>query len=166
MAYALKNSVIYNEAFAAYIFVRANAVASAGTPPSDNPVDPTGAAYAGSALIVEATAFAQAVDTAIANDSTISDMAGVALQPSTQVIQQHQLGKTAAIRGACFAFLCPGGSYLNWMPGGPIVAPATGRGVTRLGGDHSGGNNTWITNVGNQILSLYTAALNVMEFPL
>jgi hypothetical protein len=165
MAYALKNSIIYNEAFAAYIFAKANAVASAGTPPSDNPVDPTGAAYTGTALMTEATAFAEAVDTAIENDTTISDVGGVALQPATQVIQQHQLGKSAAIRGACYAFLCPGGSWLNWMPGGPVIAPATGRGTTKLGGNRAGGNTTWITNVGNQILELYTAMIAIMSFP-
>jgi hypothetical protein len=145
MAYTLNNSIIYNEAFTAYVFVRGNAVASAGTPPSDNPQDPTGAAYAGSVLLNEATTFAQAVDTAIANDSNISDMSGVALQPSTQVIQQAQLGLTAAIRGACYAFLCPGGSWLNFMPGGMRVVPGS--------------------SIGNQILALYTITKITMLFP-
>jgi hypothetical protein len=165
MAYALQNSLIYNEAIAAYIFAKSNAVASAGTPPSDNPLDPTGRAYNGSQLTIEATAFAQAVDTAIVNDSTISDTDGEALQPSTLDIQQAQLGKTAAARAACLAFLAPGGSWAFMMPGGPVVQPATGRGSTKLGGDHSGGKTTWIDNVGNQVLALYTATVNIMLFP-
>lgn len=165
MTYTLQNSIIYNEAFACFIFAAANSVASSGNPPSTNPNDPSGAAYTGSLLIQQATAFAEAVDTAIVNDDTISDGTGVALEPTSQQIQQAQLGKTAAVRGCCLAFLCPGGSWLNWMPGGPVTAPATGRGQTQLGGNHAGGNSTWITNVGNQILALYTASLAVMKFP-
>ena len=165
MTYALQNSIIYNEAFAAYIFVCANTVASAGTPPSTIPDDPSGAAYIGSVLFQQATAFAEAVDTAIVNDDLISDGSGIALEPTSQVIQQHQLGKTAAVRGACYAFLCPGGSWAFMMPGGPVSQPATGRGSTQLGGNRAGGNATWITNVGNQILALYTASLAVMQFP-
>src|SRR5271156_6812623 len=99
MSYTLQNSIIYNEALAAFIFSQANAVASAGSPPSTNPDAPSGAAYTGSQLIAQATAFAEAVDTAIGNDDLISGGDGIALQPSTAVIQQHQLGKTAAVRG-------------------------------------------------------------------
>jgi hypothetical protein len=164
MSYTLQNAIIYNEAFAAYIFAAGNAVASAGDPPSTVPASPSGAAYSGTLLMQQATAFAQAVDTAIENDSTISDGAGKALEPTSQAIQQAQLAKTAAVRGACYAFLCPGGSWLNWMPGGPVTQPATGRGSSQLGGNHAGGNATWITNVGNQILALYTATVGLMYF--
>lgn len=165
MAYALKNGLLYNEALATYIETQANAVASASTPPSDNPLSPTGDAYLGTLLISQAVAFAEAVDTAIANDSLISGGDGIALQPSTAVIQAHQLGKSAAVRACCLAFLCPGGSWAFMMPGGAITAPATGRGTTKLGGNHAGGNATWITNVGNQILALYTALVATMLFP-
>lgn len=165
MTYALQNSIIYNEAFAAFIFSNANAVASGGTPPSTIPDDPSGAAYTSSVLFQQATAFAEAVDTAIVNDDLISDGAGIALEPTSQIIQQHQLGKTAAVRGACDAFLAPGGSWAFMMPGGAITQPATGRGSSTLGGNHAGGNATWITNVGNQILALYTAVVATMQFP-
>jgi hypothetical protein len=165
MAYTLQNAIIYNEAFAAYIFAAANSVASAGDPPSSLPADPSGTAYEGTLLMTQATAFAEAVDTAIVNDAGISGGGGAALEPTTAAIQQAQLGKSAAVRGACYAFLAPGGSWLNWMPGGPVTQPATGRGTSQLGGNHAGGNSTWINNVGNQVLCLYTAMLTLMQLP-
>ena len=165
MAYAVQNSILYNEAFSAFIFANANAVASAGTPPSTDPMSPSGLAYEGTVLFDQATAFAEAVDTAIVNDDAISSVGGEALEPTSQAIQQHQLGKCAALRACCNAFLAPGGSWAFMMPGGAITAPATGRGSTKLGGNHAGGNATWVTNVGMQILALYTAMLTVMEFP-
>jgi hypothetical protein len=124
MSYTLQNALIFNEAFAAFIFANANAVASAGTPPSTSPDAPSGTAYAGTELMTQANAFAQAVDTAILNDSTISGGDGIALQPSTAVIQQHQMLKTAAVRACCNAFLAPGGSWAFMMPGGAVTHSA------------------------------------------
>jgi hypothetical protein len=165
MAYAIQNSILYNEAFSAFIFANANAVASGGVPPSTDPDSPSGAAYTGTVLMQQATAFAEAVDTAIVNDDTISSGGGEALEPTSQAIQQHQLGKCAALRGACNAFLAPGGSWAFMMPGGAVTQPATGRGSSQLGGNHAGGNSTWVDNVGAQILALYTAMIAIMEFP-
>lgn len=165
MTYALQNSILYNEAFACFIFVCGNSVESSGNPPSTNPNDPSGAAYTSSQLFAAATAFAQAVDTAIVNDDSISDGTGVALEPDSQQIQQAQLGKIAAVRGACMAFLCPGASPFPWMPGGPVTQPSANFGITQLGGNRNGGNATWIENVGNQILALYTGMVATMKFP-
>ncbi len=165
MTYAVQNQILYNEAFSAYIFSNANSVASSGDPPSTLPDAPSGSAYTGTLLMEQATAFAEAVDTAILNDSTISDDAGKALEPTSQNIQQDQLGLCAAVRGACYAFLCPGGSWAFMMPGGAVTQPAIGRGTTELGGNRAGGNTVWITNVGKQILALYTAMKTLMYLP-
>jgi hypothetical protein len=87
------NQILADAAYDGFV---SGAVAGGAPPPS------TGCS---AALITAATAFATAVDTAIANDANISGGAGAsnALAPSTAAIQKAQIGQTDLLFGICEA---------------------------------------------------------------
>jgi hypothetical protein len=59
------------------------------------PITTTVGAY--TKLVAAATAYAEEIDSQIANDATISAVGGVALPPTTAAIQQAQLQKSQLI---------------------------------------------------------------------
>jgi hypothetical protein len=103
MSYTANNALLFNAAiqgFAAGAF--AGTIAPAGTSGAATP-----ATYA--AIVLAAGIFAEAVDTAIANDSggshpiSGSGSGGPALQPSTATIQQDQFAKVGLLQMLCYA---------------------------------------------------------------
>jgi hypothetical protein len=142
---ALHNSIVYNAAIAAFIAAPFNSPAVSNLPWT-------------ATFIAQATAFAEAVDTAIVNDSSISDGTGEALQPSTQLIIQAQFAVNDAAYACCVAFLASCGSGL--------YPPQANRGITQMGGNKNGGPSaTLLQNVTAQLLPNYTATLGLGMFP-
>src|ERR1700683_5201630 len=103
MSYTANNALLYNAAFQGFY---AGAF-SGSQPPNGTAGAATAATYAAAAL--GAGIFAEAVDTAIANDSggshpiSGSGSGGPALQPSTATIQQDQFAKVGLLQQLCYA---------------------------------------------------------------
>lgn len=88
------NVILFNAALAGFI---------EGVQSGRNPTSQTQADYEN--IVDAAQAFATRMDSKIANDALISAGDGVALPPTTALIQQAQIGKTALLRGLCQALV-------------------------------------------------------------
>ncbi len=117
-AYVANNPILYNACLAGFA-----AGAGAGSNPSG-----TGAAVtaANASIVAQAEQVAQAVDTAILADATITT-AGATTPPTTSAIQNAQLSKSGAMRVIAYA-AGEGQASGNGttVPAGPLAAIATG----------------------------------------
>jgi hypothetical protein len=91
MAYVAVNPLLFNAALAGFL---------AGMFGGQNPTDATAVDYTN--VVSQANAFAEAVDTAIGVDASIT-AAGVAIAPTTGTIQEKEVAKPGILFGLAFA---------------------------------------------------------------